>query len=203
MSLPGLEAFVKLALGRPGDPASSTGSVQAKLAYARQAMPLVILSIGPFGIGVELAVTSPSESTVAWSAANRAIFVPFRVTETFTAIRISLRTEFQSGNLDVGIYDSSLNRKVSSGSTPCPAAGATVAIAIASTVLPPGQYYMAVAFDNATAGLRAVSGPTAQGVYGTQYQNAAFPLPATAAFSGSSQWPIPVLGVSSTANVGP
>ena len=85
------------------------------------------------------------------------MFLPFTVLTSVTVTTIRIHIQTQSGNLDVGIYDSSLTRLVSLGSTAVGAAGAQVCD-IADTALAAGRYYFAMAVDNTTASvIRATS----------------------------------------------
>jgi hypothetical protein len=112
-----------------------------------------------------------------WPSANRALFIPFTVLTTITVTQIRIHVVTQSGNLDVGIYDDTLTRKVSSGSTAVGASGGQV-VDITDTQLNAGRYYFAMVVDNTTANFaRDIS---YSGVLGRwQYEDSAFPLPAS------------------------
>lgn len=86
----------------------------------------------------------------AWPASNRALYFPFCVENTVTAYKMAFEVTTQSGNCDVGIYDSAGNRLVSAGSTAVAVAGIQI-IDITDTVLTPGCYFMAMNVDNTTA----------------------------------------------------
>lgn len=90
--------------------------------------------------------------STAWPTANKAFFFPFRLTEWATAYQLLFWVgATSSGNLNVGIYDNEFNLIVSAGSTAMSATVNTVQeLNIADTVLPPGDYYLAVAVDNIT-----------------------------------------------------
>lgn len=92
---------------------------------------------------------SVASTAVAWASANRAIYYPFVVTETVTALQIGVANGAASGNADVGIYDVYGNRLVSTGSTGL--TGTVQGFNIADTVLTPGDYYLALNVDNTTA----------------------------------------------------
>lgn len=113
--------------------------------------------------------------------ANEAIFFPFRLTTWETAYQLLyLVGATSSGNIDVGIYDSQKNRIVSSGSTAMSATVNTVQeLNITDTVLPPGDYLLAVATDNTTgtlfgSGLADERSLSSIPIY---EQASAFPLP--------------------------
>lgn len=121
--------------------------------------------------------------TAAWAYANRALFIPFTVLTTLTVTGIRVHIQVSSGNLDVGIYDESCTRLVSLGSTASPGTGGQL-LDIADTELTPGRYYFAMVCDNTTINFaRDISYSAVLGRW--QYEDSAFPLPASvAAFDG-------------------
>ncbi len=103
--------------------------------------PLAIQSNQEFPAQVDQA------SIAAALIANTAEFYPFHLNGTKTAIKMVVRNgTTQSGNIDVGIYDSSGTRQVSSGSTV--QSGTQQIVDIADTVLAAGNYYMTIVADN-------------------------------------------------------
>ena len=144
--------------------------------------PLVVLSPhSPAGSMCGMAPSAPASAT--YPTANLAIFYPVRVTRSFTAAQLFvLNGATASGNIDVGIYDSSGTRLVSSGSTAQSGTSAVQAFNIADTLLAAGWYYLAVAMDNTTGTLlrSTVNHFTAAASVGVGQQSSAFPLPATA-----------------------
>jgi hypothetical protein len=91
-----------------------------------------------------------------------------------------------SGNLDVGIYDESGNKKVSAGTTAMGTANQVQSITLTATVLAPGRYYLAIAVDNTTAVLYNTTGVFNRQAGVKEQTLAALPLPTTAAFSESA-----------------
>jgi len=87
-----------------------------------------------------------------WPAANRAIFIPFRLTQTVT---VTLMWVFNgatvNGNFDIGIYDKDGTRLVSNGVTAQVGVNQIQTVDITDTVIGPGLFYMALAFDNTVA----------------------------------------------------
>lgn len=139
--------------------------------------------------------TLTNSVAIAWPSANLAIYVPFRVADTTTFVKIFwLNGATIAGNVDVGIYDSEGNRLVSSGSIAHAGASVLQTIDITDTTLQPGLYYMAMSSDSTTATIQAVNALAIQlrlaGVYS---QASAFPLPATATFTGTASNPAPIL----------
>lgn len=114
----------------------------------------------------------------AWPLANKAIGIPFQVTETVTAYTFGAGTGATAGgNFDIAIY-SGTTRVVSLGST-ARTASAWTTYDIADTVLSPGTlYYLAMAAD----GVDSYSAWATTQVYfaeacGIVEALAAFPLP--------------------------
>lgn len=87
-----------------------------------------------------------------WATANSARIFPFAVTDWGIVYQLLFFVgATSSGNIDVGVYDSALNRIVSAGSTAMSAStNAIQEINVADTVLSPGDYFLAGACDNTT-----------------------------------------------------
>src|ERR1044072_5106370 len=97
-------------------------------------------------------VSAPSSAV--FPAANRALYVPFRLSDPITVVKMFvLNGATVSGNIDVGIYDAVGTRLVSKGSTAQAGTSAIQEFDITDTRLGPGLFYMAVAMDNGTATL--------------------------------------------------
>lgn len=142
-------------------------------------------------------------AAAVWPAANRAIYIPFRVETTVTAYQMAVEVGTQSGNLDIGIYDELGNRLVSSGSTAVAAAGIQ-AVNITDTVLTPGIYFMALCVDNITAAFTRSSGSAALllEVQGVQQQAVgAVTLPDPATFANPASAYVPLIAVATTATI--
>jgi hypothetical protein len=138
-----------------------------------------------------------------WPAANRAIYVPFIVDVTVTAVAMFIEIAVQSGNCDVGIYDEVGNRLVSMGSTAVGAAGLQT-FNIADTTLRPGLYYMAMCVDNVVASVFRSGGPQVvqQQTFGQRQQAVgAVTLPDPATFANPASLYTPVLSIAMNATV--
>lgn len=131
-----------------------------------------------------VSVTAPSNA--AWTAANRAIYVPVRVPYRVTIAKIIIGAgATASGNFDVGIYTKDGTRVVSSGST---AKGSLTehVVDITDTNIGPGLYYLAMAADGTDAYTQYAflgSSPLPlqkARIVGALMEESAFPLPATA-----------------------
>jgi hypothetical protein len=150
--------------------------------------------IGPYApeaLGSGIAQAGGTEiingSSMAWPTADLLLGYPFRAFRPTTITQLWWhKGSAISGNLDVGIYDPTGRRIVSSGST---AQAATVNILqlldITDTTLGPGDYYLCGAMNNTTGTVFRASWPgsNSQGyLIGQVQMSTAFPLPATATF---------------------
>jgi hypothetical protein len=136
-----------------------------------------------------------------WPAANRAIFVPFMVEAAVLVYQMAIEVTVQSGNCDVGIYDTGGTRLVSKGSTAVGAAGLQ-AFDLTDTLLAPGVYYAALNIDNITAAVTRNANSSALWlqVMGVQQQAVGavtLPDPATFANPASAYCPNIVVGLKS------
>lgn len=121
-----------------------------------------------------------------WSTANLAIYCLGMVPVPITITKMGyINGNATAGNIDMGIYDLAGNRLVSSGSTPHSGSGGTVTtVTVASTYLPPGLYYFAMAADSTTPSLTMRTGSVVLcRMMGFKVQSTAFTLPATATFA--------------------
>lgn len=138
------------------------------------------------GIAAEISSNYAGPKSTAWGTASLAILVPVQITSGVTVKQMAwINGATVSGNVDIGIYDSTFNLLVSLGST---AQSGTIAMQvgdIADTALSAGTYYFALASSSATAtfyladyGLGSIH---AQGTkeMGVVTMASAFPLPAT------------------------
>lgn len=128
----------------------------------------------------------------ALGAANRARWQCFTCQLPHAVTSVRLWVGASSGNIDVGIYDSTGAKLGSSGSVACPAGAAGRSVNLSSTVhLIPGETYWAVlAADNnvatfmmntASVGILRPSNTVLGG-----FMEAAFPLPATLVSAGEN-----------------
>lgn len=136
-------------------------------------------------------------ASAVWIAANRAVFIPFRLTDSITVVKMfMLNGATVSGNIDVGIYDALGTRLVSKGSTAQAGINAIQEFDITDTRLGPGLFYMASAMDNATGTVlrKSVNGIILR-TAGLFQMASAFPLPATATFAANSGSFLPTVGL--------
>ncbi len=119
--------------------------------------PLVIQSNQEFSAQVDI------NSSVGSLPANTAVFFPFHLHGSKTAEKIVVNNgSTKTGTIDVGIYNSTGTRQVSSGLTT--QSGDIQILNIANTVLIPGNYYMAIVTNAAAADFRVWGDAT-----GTEY----------------------------------
>jgi hypothetical protein len=150
-------------------------------------------------LGIEIAnsqaVADYGVASVAWPAANRAIYIPVVLHVPMTIDRLAL---YQGGtlgsNFDVGVYEAVSKAKlVSTGST---AQGGSpnilTIVTVTTTFLARGLYFLAVALNGTGQTFRF---RPAQGFLtgvGVREQATAFPLPATASFAVMSAGYLPM-----------
>lgn len=161
--------------------------------------PLHRFSIGAAGFR---AVTGNSlNASTAWPAANRAIYIPFRIPCPMIAYQMVVGCgATASGNFDVGIYDYAGNRLVNSGAQ-SKVASAEVICNITDTPLGPGSYWMAMSVDSTAAIIAAsTAGVSLSKFLGVMTQDTAYTLPATATFATANTVVIPAMSVWLRAN---
>lgn len=148
------------------------------------------------GCGCEWNNTWNSSSTNL--VLNQGIFVPVIVPTTFPLNAIFMLGQDADGNMDMGVYDTSGTRIVSTGSTAN--ANSVVSPSISSSSLSPGQYYLAWSSDNNTT--QDVNGLGAVSLYvcfamGVKVASSAFPLPASVSLTDPSvNTELPFIGIS-------
>ncbi len=144
--------------------------------------------------------TPGSASATAWPTANKGIFVPLRVSQTVTAVKMWVYNGGAvSGNLDMGIYDESYARLVSLGPTAQSGTNIIQEFDIADTVLSPGRYYMALVSSSASSqvmGRLAGIGSADWKALGLFEQASVGTLPATATPAVITANLLPLFGIS-------
>lgn len=136
-----------------------------------------------------------SPSGVAWPAANRAIFVPFRTPFPVTVCKLLVGAgATATGNFDVGIYDAAGNKIVSSGAT---AKGANTEhiLDITDTPIGEGLYYFALATDG-TITMQASNALSVQGcrLAGIVEAASSYVLPSSVSYAACSSAYVPYVG---------
>lgn len=114
-------------------------------------------SVESLGGSIPRAALMSSLTAVATSAANQAFYFPFFLYEQATAVKLSWwNGSVSAGNVDMGIYDSQLNRVINTGSTAQGTISVLQTVDITDTALLPGRYWMAVQFSDVTATINTV-----------------------------------------------
>lgn len=119
---------------------------------------------------------APTLSALGWPAANRALYVPIIMPEAFTIARFFSSNNSVTGNDDVGIYDESGTKLLSTGSQ-----ARTAALDyydVADTTFAAGRYYLAESHNNTGQHFRVAYPIITLRALGV-LQEAAFPLPTT------------------------
>lgn len=149
-------------------------------------------------IALMSALATTFNASTAWPTSNLAMFFPVEVYQPITIVKMMVNNGTAvSGNIDVGIYDASGNKRVSAGSTAQAGTSAIQIFDITDTLLFPGLYYMAVALDNTTGTLSGWSTPNAIDLApaGIFQQASAFALPSPATFAVTAQVFIPLISM--------
>lgn len=157
------------------------------------AYPKIIVN-NSSGLGTFLNATAAASAT--FPSANRAYYLPFIVNSPVTITDISVYIGATNGspgpsNIDVGIYDFSGTKLVSSGAQDTTAwtINTLRTVGITDTVLGRGRFYAAIAADNTTLALfRNSFGGSSAPISGQLMQATAYPLPATATFAASTAY---------------
>lgn len=151
--------------------------------------------VGTITLGTVAGGTSASG---AWPAANRALFIPFRLAEPATGYKLVTGTGSTAGNnIDMGIYDQWGNRLYSSGAIARPAAAEIVHALSSPLLLGRGRYYLGLAHNSTNNMMMQTMGSIGQGrLVGMLQMDSAYLLPATATFTAvTSAVGIPSIGL--------
>jgi hypothetical protein len=153
----------------------------------------VITPASMYSIGRGIATVSPASA--AWSAANRALFVPFRVTEVVVAYQMLFGCGTTGGgNADLGIYNSEYDRLVRASAAR--SASSEVIVNITDTLLLPGMYFMAMAVDG-TTNIVSYAGTNAEicHLLGVRMQESAYTLPDPMVPVRTTATQVPYMGI--------
>lgn len=149
-------------------------------------------TLSPECLAVEVLVTGTNNfaATNAWTSANLALFVPWKLGSIYIVNKMFWGNGATVGtnHVDVGIYDIQGNQLVHSGSTLTSGVSVVQSVSLTATTLYPGLYYIAMAMDGTTD---TIQSNTANSVahlraMGILMQTTAFPLPATATLVGNT-----------------
>jgi len=150
--------------------------------------------LSPFcsnSIAVAIGSLGAPAGATNWPVANRAFYVPVRITSPFTVDRVFwINGSVVGGNVDVGIYSFDGTRLISSGAIVQSGINVIQISNVANTLIGPGLYYLAVSLSS-TTGRLSKSVPTQYQAVGLGMleQDTANPLPAVATFAALSAAP--------------
>ena len=135
-----------------------------------------------FSVSTILASAFPGSASSQWFSANDPAAFPFALSEGVIVEQIGWLNGAAAGNnFDLGIYDTSFNRIVSTGSTGGTGNSVWQWANITDTALAPGRYYLAMAIDGVTANrinnYVAITGGALQFAGVLDSATDAFPLP--------------------------
>lgn len=154
------------------------------------------------GDSVAFGPASQLPASATWIAANRAIFIPFYLSEAKTIDKIHVPNgSAVSGNLDAGIYDSAGNKVVAKGSTAQAGTNTGQVVDLSNTALSAKTlYYAGLVLDNATGTVFRISAaPSVLGVIGVKQVASAFALPASVTYAAPASAFVPVVTLEFTA----
>lgn len=179
------------------------GSQSVLPVSTEMANPIIVTPGSYTSVGPGLsAYNAALAASTAWPTANRAIFVPFFITQVDTIRKgFTYNGGVANGNIDVGIYrdryDGSLDRVVSSGGAAMSGTTAIQEFAFSPVTLRPGRYYMAMACSSATAEFMPWTLVAAlQKTLGIAQMASVYPLPATVTLAVSAFTVLPIFGLS-------
>lgn len=90
-------------------------------------------------------------TSTAWGTQYRAVYVPVRVPVRCVVRKLGYASSTTAtGNIDIGLYDASGVRLVSSGSTAKVGATSLAVVDVTDTTIGPGGYYIALNNDTTT-----------------------------------------------------
>lgn len=180
------------------------------LAQVAQAIPSP-LHVTPFGrwsdIGLMIRqISSPpaNPASGAWPANNRALYIPVRFDQTMVYARFFTNNGSNAaGNEDIGVYDSTGTRLVSTGATARSGTSQLQFIDVTDGVFPPGAYYLALVLSSTTGTMiRSSLGTTQCRELGILQEDlGGTTLPSTMTPAAAGQGYIPMFGFTSSATL--
>jgi hypothetical protein len=152
---------------------------------------------------INACTTTAFSAAAVWPASNRAIYVPFVLSQPMVAKQLFWMNNTPLGsNVDIGIFDVTGARLVSSGSTAQSGTTDLQAVNIADTELNPCVYYLGMSVNNTTGTFfRETTPALVLQSAGVQQQASAFALPSQATFANPAAAYVPRLGIVLVATV--
>jgi hypothetical protein len=121
-------------------------------------LPVHICSTGRFGLGPEITnyTNNINFNSTVWPADNRAIYAAIRIPSYFTVAQFMVANGTDTtGNVDVGLYDCSGTRLISTGTQSRSGARTTQYFGVTDQGFPPGHYYLALVASSTTGRYRS------------------------------------------------
>lgn len=167
---------------------------------------VTISTISDQSIGIQISAMRIAAAALTWPLANVAIYVPVTIPEPVTITKMFWYNNSAGvQNVDVGIYDESGTRRVSSGSTAQSGSQVAQVVDVTDTVLERGRYYLAMSCSGTAASAFGGVVPAAGLLQslGVVRETSALPLPATATFVVTTHAAAPIMGAQGYRTVGP
>jgi hypothetical protein len=144
--------------------------------------PLVIHSFNWQTMGGEIVVAGGGLSSNAWPTANKAIFVPFSIGKQHTYQNMFwMNGAGILGNVDVGIYDATGTKLVSTGSKAQTGVSSAQIFALTGGfTLNAGSYWLAMSMSSTGTQISNFTSFSNVRTAGQRVLTTAFPLPASA-----------------------
>lgn len=142
--------------------------------------------------------SAPSYASAVWPSANRAIYYPFRITDTVLVTQLFCGNgTVAANNIDIGIFNADGRKIVSSGSTAQAGTSTLQLFNVTDTTLGKGMYYIGMAMDGVTGTTWRDAGFTVKQLQslGVFQQATAFALPASATFATVASVYLPLMGL--------
>jgi hypothetical protein len=158
-----------------------------------------ITSIGQSGSGPVLLNTAQTATTSAtWPAANRILYIPVVVEEGASIFQFwTYNGSTAAGSIDVGIFNSSLAKVISSGAVSQSGTSTLQLFDVADTPITPGLYYLGLSeTDNTSTFLRSSANFVALAAEGVLQEGGSGTLPATATPVAPASSYLPLFGAS-------
>lgn len=141
--------------------------------------------------------TYGSPASTAWPLANLALYVPFSVSETVTAVEgWAVAGGTAGGNFDIGVYSSTGSRLTSAGATARTLSTVNNTTTMTNLVLVPGvRYYMAMSADGTNTWMAVATAAGLNESMGMLESSTSYVLPASPTISRTTRAYAPLFGL--------
>lgn len=167
--------------------------------YPFEAFP-VITTMGRQSIGLDInRLHNALPASVAWGTANQARYVPFRLPEPVTVVKLlAYNGATAAGNTDIGVYDAAGTEVISIAAAAQSGTSVWQEFDVTDTTLLPGLYYIGLLNTTTTGtyfGWANLQFGRAMGVFSQAVGAATLPSP-SATFAALDAAVIPVVAMS-------